>query len=229
MSYNLHDYLDDMEQEGYLAHRDAPELERAVEWKKGVRRSEIVVEGKSKVWADAGLAGVLEDINAAGYQSAQSCSGLQRDHERKKTTTGGYISWFASDLNEQQIKRIEAAANRAGLEFKHSDLFFLPAVSVRADKLADGSIEAGLKRQATQVTNQAWGISERPSEIKEFMVWLKQRNELVRREAEAHGGLALKTDEAVEAAWECFREALLRASSGTALSAVPMIIIGREM
>src|ERR1700694_5742479 len=122
---------------GYLGgvERRELEVERVAVWSKGVRVSELVVEGKSWGWVDAGIAETLERINMAGYRSAQSCSGLKEDHERKTSTSGGYIAWFAADLSAVQIKAIERAAKASGLAFMRSDLFFLPAVSVRASKL----------------------------------------------------------------------------------------------
>jgi hypothetical protein len=210
VSYDLHDYLEDMEQEGYLGHVDAPETERVSEWRKGVQVSEMVVAGKTLGWVDAGLASVLEDINAAGYQSAQSCSGLQQDHEHKTSTTGGYIAWFAADLNEQQVERIKQAAAIAGLEFRHSDLFFLPAVSVRSDRLMDGTSQESVRLKATQETNAAWGVLAMPNG-NEFLEWLYERDERRRLDIEARGGLAIKTDEDLMAAWASFAEALVRA------------------
>ena len=157
MSYDIHDYLEDMEAEGYLPDDKGLEVTRVVKWSEGVQVSELVVDAKSWGWVDAGLCEVLEKINQAGYQSAQSCSGLKADHEHKETTRGGYIAWFLDDLNEGQVRKIEVAASKAGLDFKVADLFFLPAVTVRADRLADGTREIEVREEATRVTNREWG------------------------------------------------------------------------
>lgn len=45
--------------------------------------------------------------------------------------------------------------------------------------------------------------------MKAFMAWLKRRDLLMREGAERHGGLAIKTDETLKAAWELFARALV--------------------
>jgi hypothetical protein len=208
MGYGIHDYLEDMEPEGYLLGGDELEVMRVVRNSRGVQTRELVVDGKSWGWVDAGLAEVLERINKAGYQSAQSCSGLQRDHEHKQTTTGGYISWFASDLNEEQVEAIEVAASKAGLVCKHSDLFFAPAISVRAEWLKDGSSTEDARLEASAKTNAEWGVDKRPDDER-AMAWLKRQGALWLEGIKQRGGLAINTDEAQERAWTDFADALL--------------------
>lgn len=184
------------------------EVGRESKWVKGVRVSEMAVEGYNSVWVDAGLVEALEVCRALGYRSAQSCSGLKEDHKEKEVTRGGYIAWFAEDLSVGQKEAIEMAARAAGLECKESELFFLPGVVVRADKLMDGTSEGVVRQEATKRTNQAWGIEKRP-EGEEFMDWLRERDDLLEAIKKTHGGTAISTDEAGRAAWKAFAEALL--------------------
>ena len=156
---------------------------------------------------DASLAAHLARINAAGYRSVQSCSGLRKDHPGEGAGHG-YIAWLRADLDVDKASAIMRAAQAAGLEESHGDIFFQPALSVHNSLLADGTRERSIRLEANAITCAEMGCTDIPSG-EGFLPWLEQRNSVLERLARAHGGQAIKTDAQIARAWGTFTAALL--------------------
>ncbi|MDD4985816.1 MAG: hypothetical protein PHQ43_08510, partial [Dehalococcoidales bacterium] len=94
------------------------------------------------VWIDAGIVGLIDDLNQSGYKTFQSCSGLEKDHPLGeliidngpggKGLSSGYISFRKSDITKEQVNNIKNIARVAGIEVmddsKTLDIYLPPSL-----------------------------------------------------------------------------------------------------
>lgn len=178
---------------------------------------------------DAGIAGLIEDLNTAGFKTAQSMSGLKADYPSgDRYSPDGYIAWWEKDLTKEQVDAIKKAAKDAGLFFDDQGLlFFKPSIEVRVGVLKSGKHPQELMPTANELATQQMLKSGaiKASDIKEssgavttrrikkypsgdkFSEWLELRDQIL-SDLEKQGGETI-SDSEIQSRWEAFHKALL--------------------
>lgn len=157
---------------------------------------------------DAGIADCIEKINKAGFKTCQSMSGLKRDYPSGKRYSGdGYIGFYKDDLKPGQGEQIRAAAKSAKLPIFDSAIFFAPALVVRVGITKNDESARDLLKKAGAMALQAMNLppdkinperpsvahpgemsSSSPKDDKDFMQWLKLRDQIDKELLEKSGG-----------------------------------------
>jgi len=185
------------------------------------------IVGEKEIQADFHLAHYLQRINAAGYITGQSCSGLLSDHPNYRYVEddelGRYIKGECINLNKQgssayitfwqpeagiqntdtvntpeQVEDIRRVAAQQGWIVEDTKVFFRSSLHLTLPMTYDGTGKRQIMREADERTdNQYPGLKEA-----DFLQWLDKRRPFIVQVQEEHGGVVRWTDMMILQQWE---------------------------
>jgi hypothetical protein len=166
------------------------------------KKGTIVKKTSTAGEIDYSIAGLVDNINKAGFKSIYSCSGLKKDHpNREIKPDGGYISFLIQENELDAIAWIKNAAHRFNLTVEHTKISKKPALVVRIDKDREGnSLTDRIRIANGSESENCETISEHA-----YGAFTKDLEDIIER----CGGLIYDTDEKIEAVWKKFCSMLL--------------------
>jgi hypothetical protein len=169
---------------------------------------------------DESIAPLVNKLNAAGFKTTASHSGISTDVAHKgKHDTGGYVSIQRKGLSQENEVRIIAAANKAGATIEFGDTYGDPSIIVRiSGRTADGRSTRSLQKEADTIARKQLGLkgedvepyargklpfpSLRSGGVRgdRFLEWLDLRNKIHADLIEKHGGIS-DTEDRIARRW----------------------------
>lgn len=154
-----------------------------------------------KVAIDASLAGYIESLNAGGYVTGQSCSGILADHPNEryvqdaedgryldgecimfnKQGSSAYITFWKPEAHgvqtntAEQIEDIRRIATAQGWLVEDTEVFYQPSLCLRLPRTYDGSGRQEIFDEAKAITEKLYpGLRDR-----DFFDWLDKRSQII--------------------------------------------------
>ena len=185
-----------------------------------------------KVAIDASLTGYIESLNAGGYVTGQSCSGILADHPNEryvqdaedgryingecimfnKQGSSAYLTFWKPEAQgvqtntEEQIEDIRRIATAQGWIVEDTQVFYQPSICLRLPRTYDGSSRQEIFDEAKAITEELHpGLYNL-----DFMNWLEKRSPIIVQVEKDHGGVVMWSDEMIMQRWQKLAQSLVQ-------------------